>query len=94
MNACRFVRFGPAGSMDEWVPLALRDATCLRRSLNPERWASELRRLGIEVSPDDCLCLQNSEGTWSRCPLYQPRPRSPRQPYDVPRNDYGFPLLL
>ena len=77
--ACRFVRFDPAARpLDEWVPPALRPATCLRRKSNPRRWNTELAKLGVSVSEDDCHCLHNTTSSWERCPLFREPRRTSR----------------
>lgn len=70
---CRFLFFSPPTPMNEWVPMALRDTTCLRRSTDPERWNAELRKFGFDVADDDCECVQNNDSSWDDCPFYRPQ---------------------
>jgi hypothetical protein len=68
---CRHLRFQQAGvGSSEWVPMALREATCALRSSNPDKWNQVLRCEGIDVDHDDVHCPQNLEGSYHRCPLY------------------------
>lgn len=106
--ACRHLRFDPAAfAGEEWVPMALREATCMLRRSNPEKWNQVLRCRGHEVEGDDVHCLHNLEGTWDVCPLYRQRQQAEAKPApepvdgaaedkedDVPRNEHGYPLRL
>lgn len=107
--ACRHLRFDPAAfAAEEWVPMALREATCMLRRSNPEKWNQVLRCQGHEVEGDDVHCLHNLEGTYHVCPLFRDRqaasasrpapepvdPQSEADEDDVPRNEHGYPLRL
>jgi hypothetical protein len=107
---CRHIRFELAQFGEgEWVPMALREATCMLRSSNPEKWNQVLRCSDIEVEGDDTHCMHNLEGTWVECPLYRERkareaaeaaaeaeadPPEAEEDDDVPRNEHGIPLQL
>jgi len=72
--ACRFILFDPTTPRDEWVPMALRDTTCLRRVADPTRWNARLREQGIDVDDEECHCVQNLNSAWETCPFYEARP--------------------
>lgn len=72
--ACRHLRFDLADlASQEWVPMALREATCMLRRSNPEKWNQVLRCRGVEVGEDEIHCMHNLEGSWGVCPLYRER---------------------
>lgn len=106
---CRHIRFELAQvGAEEWVPMALREATCMLRSSNPEKWNQVLRCSDIEVDDDDTHCMHNLDGTWVECPLYRERkareaaeaaaadvePPEVDDEDDIPRNEHGIPLRL
>ncbi len=92
--ACRHLYYEEAFVPEfEWTPMAMREAICLLRRSNPEKWAGVLRNFGIEVEENDYHCMQNLDGDWEACPLCVPRGVTGKPPADVPRNEFGLPLL-
>lgn len=74
--------------------MALREATCSLRASDPRTWNGVLRSYGVEVDDVDIACPQNCGSSWSRCPLCAPRLPAGRRRADVPRNEYGAPLIF
>lgn len=102
--ACRHIRFELVeGANSEWVPMALREATCMLRGSNPEKWNQVLRCNDVDVEDGDIHCMHNLEGTWDECPLYRERKaeaqvereqKKDEDADDQERNEFGYPLRL
>jgi hypothetical protein len=94
--ACRYICFDwDARPESEWVPMGLRDARCLLRSSNPQKWTQELARLGIRVDEANLFCLHNLTATWETCPLFAERGATESDVAGAPaRNEFGYPLQL
>ena len=94
--ACRYIRFEWEGRpASEWTPMGLRDARCLLRTSNPEKWTRELRLLGIGVEETNLLCLHNLTASWETCPLFAARrAREEDAAESADRNEFGYPLQV
>jgi hypothetical protein len=92
---CRYLRFDdPLSPGEEWVPMGLREGTCMLRKSDPRRWAAELRRRGVDVEDDNILCLHNLDANWECCPFCSMRGPHKRTRKDVARNAHGYPLQI
>ena len=75
MACAHYAMKDPSTPAETWAPPALREAECLLRRTNPEKWAKVLQEHGVEVSVDDISCTRNLDGDWEDCPLYVERGR-------------------